>query len=67
MTFEGHNIHTEYASMRSRIGMVPQDDVVHRQLTVNQALNYAAELRLPPDTSKRNGPASSRRCSRNST
>ena len=52
MTFEGHNIHTEYASMRSRIGMVPQDDVVHRQLTVNQALGYAAELRLPPDTSK---------------
>ena len=38
--------------MRSRIGMVPQDDVVHRQLTVNQALGYAAELRLPPDTSK---------------
>jgi ABC-type multidrug transport system ATPase subunit len=52
VTFEGHNIHTEYASLRSRIGMVPQDDVVHRQLTVNQALGYAAELRLPPDTSK---------------
>jgi ABC transport system ATP-binding/permease protein len=52
VTFEGHNIHAEYASMRSRIGMVPQDDVVHRQLTVNQALGYAAELRLPPDTSK---------------
>ncbi|HEU0191802.1 MAG TPA: FHA domain-containing protein [Mycobacterium sp.] len=51
-TFEGHNIHAEYASLRSRIGMVPQDDVVHRQLTVNQALGYAAELRLPPDTSK---------------
>ncbi|WP_196806413.1 ATP-binding cassette domain-containing protein, partial [Mycobacterium simiae] len=52
VTFEGHNIHTDYASLRSRIGMVPQDDVVHRQLTVNQALGYAAELRLPPDTSK---------------
>ena len=52
VTFEGHNVHTEYASLRSRIGMVPQDDVVHRQLTVNQALGYAAELRLPPDTSK---------------
>ena len=52
VTFEGHDIHAEYASMRSRIGMVPQDDVVHRQLTVNQALGYAAELRLPPDTSK---------------
>ena len=52
VTFEGHNIHADYASLRSRIGMVPQDDVVHRQLTVNQALGYAAELRLPPDTSK---------------
>ncbi len=52
VTFEGHDIHAEYATMRSRIGMVPQDDVVHRQLTVNQALGYAAELRLPPDTSK---------------
>jgi ABC transport system ATP-binding/permease protein len=52
VTFEGHDIHSEYASLRSRIGMVPQDDVVHRQLTINQALNYAAELRLPPDTSK---------------
>ncbi|BBY06747.1 ATP-binding cassette domain-containing protein [Mycobacterium noviomagense] len=51
VSFDGHDVHAEYASMRSRIGMVPQDDVVHRQLTVEQALNYAAELRLPPDTS----------------
>ena len=50
VAFDGHDVHTEYASMRSRIGMVPQDDVVHRQLTVEQALHYAAELRLPPDT-----------------
>ncbi len=50
VSFEGHNIHAEYASLRSRIGMVPQDDVVHGQLTVDQALMYAAELRLPPDT-----------------
>jgi ABC-type multidrug transport system ATPase subunit len=52
VTFEGHNVHAEYASLRSRIGMVPQDDVVHGQLTVRQALMYAAELRLPPDTNK---------------
>ena len=52
MSFEGHDIHAEYASLRSRIGMVPQDDVVHGQLTVRQALMYAAELRLPPDTTK---------------
>jgi ABC transport system ATP-binding/permease protein len=51
VAFDGHDVHAEYASMRSRIGMVPQDDVVHRQLTVEQALHYAAELRLPADTS----------------
>ncbi len=52
VSFEGHDVHAEYASLRSRIGMVPQDDVVHGQLTVRQALMYAAELRLPPDTTK---------------
>src|SRR3954468_3931137 len=52
VSFEGHDVHAEYASLRSRIGMVPQDDVVHGQLTVMQALMYAAELRLPPDTTK---------------
>ena len=41
--------------MRSRIGMVPQDDVVHRGLTVAQALNFAAKLRMPPDTTTTNG------------
>lgn len=50
VAFDGHDVHAEYASLRSRIGVVPQDDVVHRQLTVEQALGYAAELRLPPDT-----------------
>ena len=50
--FEAHDVHAEYASMRTRIGMVPQDDVVHGQLTINQALGYAAELRMPPDTTK---------------
>ncbi|MBF6087048.1 ATP-binding cassette domain-containing protein [Nocardia cyriacigeorgica] len=51
VTFEGRNLHAEYEALRSRIGMVPQDDVLHRQLTVRQALGFAAELRLPPDTS----------------
>ncbi|MBO0856323.1 MAG: ATP-binding cassette domain-containing protein, partial [Nocardia sp.] len=52
VTFEGRDLHAEYEAMRSRIGMVPQDDVLHRQLTVRQALGFAAELRLPPDSSK---------------
>ena len=33
------------------VGYVPQDDIVHRLLTVREALRYAARLRLPPDTS----------------
>jgi ABC-type multidrug transport system ATPase subunit len=53
VSFEGHNLHADYASLRSRIGMVPQDDVVHHQLTISQALGFAAELRMPPDTTKR--------------
>jgi ABC transport system ATP-binding/permease protein len=52
VSFEGHDVDADYASLRSRIGMVPQDDLVHRQLTLNQALGYAAELRMPPDTTK---------------
>jgi ABC-type multidrug transport system ATPase subunit len=50
--FDGHNLHADYASLRSRIGFVPQDDVVHTKLTILQALRYSAELRLPPDTPK---------------
>jgi ABC transport system ATP-binding/permease protein len=50
VSFEGHDLHAGYASLRSRIGMVPQDDVVHRQLTINRALGYAAELRMPDST-----------------
>jgi len=50
VSFDGHDVHAEYAMLRSRIGMVPQDDVVHQRLTVNQALGFAAELRMPPDT-----------------
>ncbi|MFW0794763.1 FHA domain-containing protein [Gordonia sp. CPCC 205515] len=47
--FEGRDIHAEYETLRTRIGMVPQRDVLHHKLTLRQALRYAAELRLPPD------------------
>jgi ABC-type multidrug transport system ATPase subunit len=32
------------------IGYVPQDDIIHKQLTVYKCLYYAAKLRLPGDT-----------------
>jgi ABC-type multidrug transport system ATPase subunit len=50
--FAGHDLHAEYGSLRHRIGLVPQDDVVHHQLTLEAALRYAAELRLPRATNK---------------
>jgi ABC-type multidrug transport system ATPase subunit len=51
VTVDGHDIHAEPASMRTRIGIVPREDRLHPQLTVERALAYTAELRLPPDTS----------------
>lgn len=52
VSFEGRDLHAEYASLRGRVGIVPQDDVVHGLLTVRQALDYAAQLRMPPDTTE---------------
>ena len=51
ITVDGHDVQAEPESMRTRIGIVPRDDRLHRRLTVEQALEYAAELRFPPDTS----------------
>lgn len=36
----------------SEIGYVPQDEIVHPELTVREALTYAARLRLPQDSSQ---------------
>ncbi|MDG5485383.1 ATP-binding cassette domain-containing protein [Mycolicibacterium gadium] len=52
VSFDGRDLHDGYGSLRSRIGMVPQDDVVHGRLTVAQALGFAAELRMPADTTE---------------
>ncbi len=43
-------LYEQYARLRHHIGYVPQDDIIHRELTVGQALDYAAQLRLPSDT-----------------
>ncbi len=41
--------YTNLASFNTQLGYVPQDDIVHRDLTVEHALYYAARLRLPSD------------------
>ncbi|MGW3232913.1 FHA domain-containing protein [Kitasatospora sp. NPDC001095] len=47
---DGRDLYRDYAELRRRIGLVPQDDILHTQLTVRRALSYAAELRFPGDT-----------------
>lgn len=49
VTVDGHDPYAE--EIGRHIGMVPQDDLLHLQLTVEQALGYLAELRLPSSTS----------------
>ena len=48
----GVDLHTQFQSLSRQIGSVPQADILHTRLTVRQALNYGAQLRLPNDTSK---------------
>ena len=49
--FNDESLYEEYARLKQNIGYVPQDDIIHRDLTIDQALRYAARLRLPPDMS----------------
>jgi ABC-type multidrug transport system ATPase subunit len=48
--YNGVDLYENLAAFRSTLGYVPQDDIVHTELTVERTLRYAAKLRLPPDT-----------------
>ena len=43
----GRDLYASFEALKALVGYVPQDDVVHGALTVEKALRYAAELRLP--------------------
>jgi ABC transport system ATP-binding/permease protein len=49
VTYGGRDLYEDYDELRQRIGLVPQDDILHPQLTVGRALAHAARLRFPPD------------------
>jgi ABC-type multidrug transport system ATPase subunit len=49
--YDGLDLYAHYEELRGRIGFVPQDDVLHRELRVGRLLEYAAELAFPPDVS----------------
>lgn len=43
------DLYGEYAALKVGIGYLPQEDILHRPLTVYQCLYYAGRLRLPDD------------------
>ncbi len=49
--FNGRDLYAHYDEFQGVVGYVPQDDIMHRDLTVGQALYYTARFRLPEDTS----------------
>ncbi|ORT57485.1 FHA domain-containing protein [Streptomyces sp. CB03238] len=50
--YDNRNLYKQFAELRQRIGLVPQDDILHKELTVRTALKYAAKLRFPADTTE---------------
>jgi ABC-type multidrug transport system ATPase subunit/pSer/pThr/pTyr-binding forkhead associated (FHA) protein len=48
----GEDLYAIYDALRGSIGYVPQDDIVHPELTVWEAVRYSARMRLPPDYSE---------------
>ena len=46
----GDELSSHYDRYRGAIGYVPQEDIIHSELTVYEALYFTAKLRLPPDT-----------------
>jgi ABC-type multidrug transport system ATPase subunit/pSer/pThr/pTyr-binding forkhead associated (FHA) protein len=51
--YDGRDLYAHYAELRYRIGVVPQDDVLHRQLTVRRALRFSAALRFANDVPRK--------------
>lgn len=46
----GRDLYSGYAELRNRIGLVPQTDLLHTNLTTQRALEFGAALRFPRDT-----------------
>jgi ABC-type multidrug transport system ATPase subunit len=51
VTINGRDLYAHYDEFRGMIGYVPQDDIMHADLTVAEALYFSARLRLPSDHS----------------
>ncbi|HLX56839.1 MAG TPA: FHA domain-containing protein [Ktedonobacteraceae bacterium] len=47
--YNGKDYYHHLAAFSTQLGYVPQDDIIHRDLTVERALYYTARMRLPDD------------------
>ena len=47
--YNGNDYYRNLQAFSSQLGYVPQDDIVHRDISVDRALYYAAKMRLPGD------------------
>ena len=47
MLYDNRDLYRDYSELKYRIGLVPQQDIMHTQLSARRALRYAAELRFP--------------------
>lgn len=45
----GTDLYRRFDAFRTDLGYVPQDDIIHKELTAEKALHYVARLRLPAD------------------
>jgi ABC-type multidrug transport system ATPase subunit len=52
VTVNGVDLYQSFDILKNIIGYVPQQDIVYDNLTVESMLRYAAELRLPKDTTE---------------
>jgi len=48
--YDGVDYYRNIAAYRSSLGYVPQEDIIHRELSLASTLRYSAALRLPPGT-----------------
>jgi ABC-type multidrug transport system ATPase subunit len=48
--YDNRDLYQDYDELRYRIGLVPQENILHTRLTARRALQYSAELRFPADT-----------------
>ena len=50
--FENEDLYKNYDALKNLVGYVPQQDIVHKDLTLYRMLTYTARMRMPEDTTE---------------